>query len=118
MSRLIPLALVCMTAAVGSAQTAYKKPPKEVEAILDVASPPAVSVSPTRDAVALIQTNRYPGIADLAEPMLRLAGVRLNPRTSGPARPPRVTGISIQKLPDGKPVGRDVPPVLPVTGNR
>ncbi len=109
MTRLIPLVVVCMTAAVGSAQTAYRKPPKEVEAILDVAPPPQLSVSPSRDTIAIIRTSRYPHIADLAEPMLRLAGVRFNPRTSGPARPPRVTGVSIQKLPDGKPVAINLP---------
>ena len=109
MTRLAPLVVICMTAAVGSAQTAYKKPPKEVEAILDAPPPPAVSVSPTRDYLALVQSSRYPAIADLAEPMLRLAGVRINPRTSGPARPPRVTGISFQKLPDGKPVAVKLP---------
>lgn len=109
MTRLAPLVVICMTAAVGSAQTAYKKPPKEVEAILDAPPPPAVSVSPTRDYLALVQSSRYPGIADLAEPMLRLAGVRINPRTNGPARPPRVTGISFQRLPDGKPAAVKLP---------
>ncbi len=109
MTRLVPLVVICMTAAVGSAQTAYKTPPKEVEAILDAPPPPAVSVSPTRDYLALVQSSRYPAIADLAEPMLRLAGVRINPRTNGPARPPRVTGISFQKLPEGKPVAVTLP---------
>jgi dipeptidyl aminopeptidase/acylaminoacyl peptidase len=115
MPRFAPLAVVCMTAAVGSAQVGYRKPPPPVDAILDAPPPPAVSVSPTRDYLALVQGSRYPSVADLAEPTLRLAGVRLNPRTNGPARPPRVTGISFQKLPDGQPVAVKLPDGKPGT---
>ncbi len=84
-------------------QTPYRKPPKAVSDILDVPAPPALSLSPTRETVAFIESARYPSIADLAEPMLRLGGLRINPKTNGPAREPRITGITFQSLAGGEP---------------
>lgn len=81
-------------------QSTYRKPPGVVTGILDAPSPPAISVNPSRTAMALIESEKYPSIADLAEPMTRLAGIRLNANTFGPARPPRVTGITIMSLVD------------------
>jgi dipeptidyl aminopeptidase/acylaminoacyl peptidase len=84
------------------AQTAYQKPPQAVLDILYAPTPPQVSLSPVRDMIALIETVRYPSIANLAEPMLRLAGDRINPNTNGPHRPPRVTGLTLVRVSDGK----------------
>ncbi|MBN9119198.1 MAG: S9 family peptidase [Planctomycetes bacterium] len=84
-------------------QEGYQKPPRAVVDILDAPAPPALSVSPTGDNILLIQTARYPSIEEVAAPMLRLAGVRLNPKTNGPHRPPRVTGLSIVPVAGGEP---------------
>src|SRR5688572_5811051 len=94
---LFALAVMCI-ATDSDAQTAYRKPPKAVADILDAAPTPAVSLSPDRQTIALVTSSRYPGIADLAEPMLRLAGVRLSPKTNGPARAPRVTAIALMPV--------------------
>ncbi len=40
-------------------------------------------LNPAGDALALFTPLRYPPLADLAQPMLPLAGVRINPRTNG-----------------------------------
>ena len=70
--------LVCLaTAAV--AQQGYKKPPKEVLDILNAPVTPGISISPTRDNIVLSTGLRYPPLADLAQPMLCLAGRRINP---------------------------------------
>src|SRR6201998_3115110 len=42
-----------------------------------------------------------PSIADLAQPELRLAGLRFNPRTDGPSRGRYITSLSLKGLPDG-----------------
>jgi dipeptidyl aminopeptidase/acylaminoacyl peptidase len=104
-SRTLPIALVLMSilADAADAQTAYRKPPKTVADILDAPPTPAVSLSPDRRTIALVTTGRYPPIADLAEPMLRLAGLRINPRSNGPARPPRVTAIALMPTDGGEP---------------
>lgn len=86
-----------------SAQTPqYQRPPKVITDILDAPPTPSVSVSPTRDKLLLVQGVRYPRIADLAQPMLRLAGLRINPNTNGPHNPPRIIGLTLKTIADGR----------------
>ena len=104
-----------MTESDATGQATYLKPPQAIADILDAPPPPSVSVNPTRDTLALLTAALYPAVAELAEPTLRLAGVRLNPRTNGPARESRITAIALQpiaggdaqplKLPDGRVTG-------------
>jgi dipeptidyl aminopeptidase/acylaminoacyl peptidase len=42
-----------------------------------------------------------PSIAQVAEPMLRLAGMRISPRTNGLHRPGVIKGLRFRKVPDG-----------------
>jgi dipeptidyl aminopeptidase/acylaminoacyl peptidase len=63
-------------------QQKYEKPPQAILDVLNAPLPPTPFLSPTRDLLALAQPMVYPAISDLAEPMLRLAGVRINPRTN------------------------------------
>ncbi len=42
-----------------------------------------------------------PTIAELAAPMLRLAGNRINPRTTGPQLPGGITGLVLKRVADG-----------------
>ena len=57
----------------------YRTPPPAIVDILDAEPLPGVSVSPTRDVLALLPRRSMPSIAELAQPMLRLAGVRVEP---------------------------------------
>jgi dipeptidyl aminopeptidase/acylaminoacyl peptidase len=97
------LMAVALTAEPAGAQVGYQRPPREVTAILDAPPPTTVSASPTGEFALLVQTGRYPSIAEVAEPTLGLAGLRINPRTNGPAREPRVTGLSVVRLAGGEP---------------
>jgi len=76
------LVILAMTFCAAFAQERYEKPPKQILDVLNAPLPPTPFVSPTRDMVVFAKRVRYPPISDLAEPMLRLAGVRLNPRTN------------------------------------
>jgi len=60
-------------------------PPAPIAQILDAPPTPAPLVSPRRDTIALLGRANLPPIAELAEPDLKLAGYRINPRNSGPA---------------------------------
>src|SRR5262245_21690964 len=82
-------------------QEGYQKPPQAVVDILDAPVPPILSISPTGDNLLQIQTTRYPVIEELAAPMNRLAGLRINPKTNGSARPPRVTALSLMPITGG-----------------
>ena len=101
--------ILCMTVPDADAQTAYRRPPKPIADALHARRPPSLSVSPARDFVALIDVAPYPPIADLAQPTIRLAGVRINPRTNGPDRETRVTGIAFLPITGGEPRRVELP---------
>jgi dipeptidyl aminopeptidase/acylaminoacyl peptidase len=85
-------------------QTKYQLPPKVIVDILDAAPLPTVAVSPSRQMIAVLERATMPAIADLSQPMLRLAGARINPKTNGPQRPPSFIGLSLKQIADGKTV--------------
>jgi len=83
----------------------YQKPPRAIVDLVDVRPTPTVEVSPG-DGVAgrwmlIEEISGLPSIADLAQPELRLAGLRFNPKTNGPSRGRYVTGLRLKALPDG-----------------
>jgi dipeptidyl aminopeptidase/acylaminoacyl peptidase len=86
------------------AQAPYKQPPKEVVDLLDAPPPPQVVVSPRGDAVLLAEPEAYPPIALLAEPVLRLGGVRISPATGCRQRTFRFTGLQVQPVRGGAPL--------------
>ena len=75
--------LVALAACVSAApaRSGYDKPPQNVLDVLRAPTPPSPFVSPTRDRILLVSWVPYPPIAQVAEPFLRLAGVRVEPRT-------------------------------------
>ena len=95
---LLPLLLAVPPA---SAQAPYKLPPKEVVDLVDAPPPPQAVVSPTGDAVLLAEPEAYPPIALLAEPVLRLGGVRISPATGCRQRTFRFTGLRVQPVSGG-----------------
>ncbi|MDX2268190.1 MAG: prolyl oligopeptidase family serine peptidase [Bryobacter sp.] len=62
----------------------YQKPPQAIQDVLNAPSTPLVSVNPTHSHVMFLEFVRNPSIADLAKPMLRIAGLRIDPANSGP----------------------------------
>lgn len=92
------------------AQTTYQKPPKAVLDVLDAPASSLVSVSPARDKMIVATPVRYPSIADLAEPMLRLAGSRINPKTNGPHNSMRIVKLTIKNIASGKETPLALPP--------
>jgi dipeptidyl aminopeptidase/acylaminoacyl peptidase len=103
---LLSFLLICCYA---FAQQGYQKPPKEILDVLNAPVTPSVSLSPARDRMLLMEGERYPSIADLSEPMLRLAGLRISPNTNGPHSAPRIKAITIRTLADGKEIRLALP---------
>jgi dipeptidyl aminopeptidase/acylaminoacyl peptidase len=79
----------------------YLTPPQVIVDILDAAPIPEGTLSPTRDTLALAQKRAMPPIAELAQPMLRLAGDRINPATNGPHRVPGIVGYTFKQIATG-----------------
>src|SRR5262249_41685109 len=114
--RLASLAVLVLLAHISYAQTGYKKPRKEVLDVLNAPVTPAASVSPTRDNVILTTGLRYPPLADLAQPMLRLAGRRINPAANSPHRYQYSVALTLKRLSDGSEIKIDVPPNAKISG--
>lgn len=86
---------------VNSVFAQYQKPPKEIEEVLNAPVIPSMSVSPAKDKIALLEPLRYPSVSELSQPMLRLAGLRINPNTSGQHRQPYFVKLSLKNIADG-----------------
>ena len=95
------LVLAALTLPLGADQLVYQKPPKEILDVLNAPALPALSVNPTRTYATLSQTDRYPGIDEVSAPMLRLAGIRIDPKTNGLHLAPFSNAITLVKLPEG-----------------
>src|SRR5438045_1891141 len=100
------LCVVLNGLAFGQAQPAvlhgYQRAPKPIPDILDARPTPLVVRSPKADRLLVLDRLANPPITDLAQPMLRLAGIRINPATNGRHHPPRLTGLHIVNVADGK----------------
>src|SRR5262245_984867 len=88
----------------------YLLPPQEIVEAFDSPPLPTALLSPTKQLLALSYRRPYPTIADLSRPMLRLAGLRVNPRTNGPHRTGNIYAISFRKISDGAELKVSVPP--------
>ena len=123
------LATVFMSGAAGSvlAQSAaapapmvYQQPPSPIADILDAKPTPSSMLSPDRKTLVLMDRSNLPSIQALAEPMLRLAGARINPRNNGPAesRVSWLTGLTLQAVDGGPPRLVTLPAGARFTGAR
>ncbi len=109
--KLFLCAFVC--ACLPAAELTYRKPPKEVLDVLQAAAPPSARTNPPGTHLLLTRTRRYPPIAEVSQPMLRLGGLRINPRSNGPHLGTTITEMNLIRIEDGKPI-----PVSTPTGAR
>jgi dipeptidyl aminopeptidase/acylaminoacyl peptidase len=92
---LVPAALVVTGAEL------YQKPSRAILDALNSPPTPTLTVNPSRTFAVQGQPVRYPPIAELAQPMLRLAGLRINPRTNGLHNATFNSSLTLRKLPSG-----------------
>ena len=114
--RLVPLAVLALAPVLiaqspaTSEGTKYLLPPPAIVAAFDAPPPPTAIVSPTRQQMALVYRRASPTIAELSQPLLRIAGSRVNPRTYGPHRAPLINGITLTPIGGGAEVKVTMPP--------
>jgi dipeptidyl aminopeptidase/acylaminoacyl peptidase len=101
-----------------AAELTYQKPPQEILDVLNAPVPPVLAVNPPRTYATLSQTERYPSIAEVSEPMLRLAGLRINPRTNGLHLAAASISITLVRLSDGAKIPMVLPPNARVSSLR
>ena len=82
-------------------QEPYREPPQAVVDILDAPALPNVSVSPDREWLLFLDRTSMPSIAELAEPILRIAGTRINPANNANSFIPRTIGLRLKRIENG-----------------
>ena len=98
---LLPLAF-SLLAAFPHAQAQYQLPPAQLQAIVDAPRAPTLGISPKRNLITLMDTPALPSIAEVAQPELKLAGVRINPKTYSPSRFTFGSNLTLMEVDSGK----------------
>ncbi len=108
--------LLCLTQPVQMAQAAnangaartsqnengYHLPAPELQAIVDAPRGPLFKLGPQRKTALMVHLPGLPGIADVAQPELKLAGLRINPRTRAASHFDFGTSLSLLDVATGK----------------
>jgi len=97
----LALAPLVFAVQVRAAEVKYEKPPKAVLDVLNAPPFPTAFPSPSGDTLLLATPVLYPPIADLAKPMLRLAGLRIDPTTNGEHHASYWSNLSLRRVADG-----------------
>ena len=88
----------------------YRKPPQAVLDILNSPSTPTLSLNPTTTYAIQGSPVRYPPIAELAMPMRRLAGIRINPLTNGLHNATFNSSLILRRIREGTQIKIVLPP--------
>jgi len=81
------LVIVALALQVHAEDLPYQLPPKAIADVVNAPMPPFGFHNPQGSVILLATPVIYPPVADLAKPMLRLAGYRIDPTTNGPHHP-------------------------------
>lgn len=80
----------------------YMEPSQAMTNLVDGAVTPSVSISPQGDKMLLLHRPGRPSIEEVSQPELRLAGMRINPKTNRPSRQNSLDGITVRDIKSGK----------------
>jgi dipeptidyl aminopeptidase/acylaminoacyl peptidase len=94
-------------------QEGYRLPPAEIVQMLDAPRTPGVTVSPDRQWMIMTHSRNMPTLQDLSEPMLGLAGRRINPRVHGSFGAQLIERFTVREV-DSSGAEREIP--LPAGG--
>lgn len=107
-SSFILLALLASGAAFAQDAVTYQRPPAVIEELLLAKPTPGVSVGKNGEWLLLAERITFPGVEELAEPELRIAGLRLNPRNFSTTRGTYSNNLKLQHIKTKE--------IFPVTG--
>lgn len=79
-------------------QLDYQKPPQDILDLVDVNRPPTAIFTSKKDYMVLLYRNSYKTIAELSQEELRLAGLRIDPKTNIGSRTTFYTSIETKRL--------------------
>ncbi|CAK9227479.1 unnamed protein product [Sphagnum troendelagicum] len=82
----------------GAAVAGYQLPVQQIRQIVDAPPTPGLSLSPNRQEVLFLQRRSLPPLSQLAQPELKLAGIRIDPQYNTCSRMSYYTSITIHTL--------------------
>ncbi len=94
------LLVLCFCLSLPATAQQYETPPPALQKLVDTPATPGVSLAPDKSTLLLMEQPGLAGIAELAEPELKLAGLRLNPRNFGPSRTRSYNGLRFVSIKD------------------
>jgi dipeptidyl aminopeptidase/acylaminoacyl peptidase len=80
----------------------YKMPPKDIADLLLVKPTPNVTVDSYGEWMLFTQSNSYPSVEELAQPELRIAGMRINPNNFALSRQNFINDLWLKNVKSGK----------------
>jgi hypothetical protein len=96
--RLLAIAFVFATGAFAQEKLTYQKPPKEILELVDVERAPSVRIDNKGEFMVLLYRDGYKTLAELSETELRLAGLRINPKTNIGSRTTYYKNIKVKTV--------------------
>ncbi|WKK65705.1 S9 family peptidase [Lutimonas zeaxanthinifaciens] len=84
--------------AFGQQNLDYQKPPQEILELVDIQRAPWVLLNEDKDFMVLIYRDQYKSIEDLSKSELRLAGLRIDPKTNIGSRTTYYNNIQVKDL--------------------
>ena len=103
LSLLLATVLAALQVPIGSAQSGgYRLPPAAVVDLVDAPSPPVEFISPDRRSLLIVEDDDMRSLADLAEPYMKFAGMRVHARSNSQVRYRYYRRPSLVRLSDGR----------------
>jgi len=103
MKRLLLLSLLFATTNLFAQEPIeYQTPPKEIYDLVMAKPTPGVSFDSKGQYMLVLDRSSMPSVEDLAQPELRIAGLRINPNNFSPSRSAYFTSITVKEVSSGK----------------
>ncbi|MEP6713276.1 MAG: prolyl oligopeptidase family serine peptidase [Ferruginibacter sp.] len=99
---LLIVLVICTTNLFAQDAIEYQIPPKEIYDLVMAKPTPGVNFDSKGRYMLILERSTMPSVEDLAQPELRIAGLRINPNNFGPSRSAYTTGIIIKEMANGK----------------
>jgi len=82
----------------GQENVNYKKPPQEILDLVDIQRAPSVLLNDQKDFMVLLFRDQYKSIKDLSKDEMRLAGLRIDPKTNIGSRVTFYSDVQLKNL--------------------
>jgi dipeptidyl aminopeptidase/acylaminoacyl peptidase len=96
------LVALCSVMSASASDTRYQIPAPELQALVDAPRGPEFRLGPKNKTGLLVSIPNLPTIAEVAQPELKLAGLRVHPKLRAAMRTNFSDGLSLLDIPTGK----------------